>query len=181
MHTYLTHPWILRAIFEPEITPSLIFRETGHGVGFPNRGGILNIDVAQPIPWSTRLSKDFFELEPSFRAEVKSLLLSYVRLRQFMLHHGRADSMSNSMSRLQMCLWTFSNKLVAAVMRRGQRGKLPAPKGTKFYKEKGWTTSKSDLGSLPLDLILIIIGFLAPVRYHKKHIRVSERSGLGSQ
>ena len=177
MHTYLTHPWILKAIFEPEITPSLIFRETGHGVGFPNQGGVLNIDVAQPIPWSTRLSKDFFELEPSFRVEVKSLLLSYFRLQQVLIHHGRADSMSpmtSPMSWLQMCVRTFSNKLVA-VLRRGQS---PAPKVPKLYKAKG-KTSKSDLGSLSPELISIIVGFLAPVRYYKKPIRVSEQSVLG--
>ena len=90
--------------------------------------------------------------------------------------------MNTPMSRLQICLRTFSNKLLAAVVRRGQsKGTLPAPKGTKFYKETGWWTRKSDLGSLPPELIFIIIGFLAPVHYYKKPIRVSERSGLGSK
>lgn len=140
MITYLTHPWIMRAIFQPELNSSLIFTETGHGVGFPNTSGVLTIDIAPTLPWAKSLAKLVFDGEggQDFKLQVKTLLLAYHRL----------------------CLG-------------GSELGHFKQKSASFLAVEIEPQHVAGLGSLPSELIHVIIGCLAPVYHDVKPVKVS--------
>lgn len=120
-------------------------------MGFPSAdsGGILTIECAPEVLWTLANAKaHHLQQFPDFKAGVKALLSSHHRLRY---------GVTAPQSPPETCCSCFHGLFAS---RSSKPQKAPPQDG-------------SDLGSLPPELVLAIIGFMAPVVADVKPIKAS--------
>jgi len=96
MSTFLTHPWVFRALDNPAASPFLAIRGQKKQVAFPSlQNPDIHIEMAKPIVWSPKTHNTHYKNHVLFRKRVRTLLAVFHQLQK---QHGQPVRMLSALS-----------------------------------------------------------------------------------